>query len=217
MFNPDKEESTRKERVDYTKTENITRGDSMKRAQDKVLEIALVNEFKYFVTLTISPKECDRASPEEISKKLKKWLSNQVQRNNIQYLIIPEYHKDHKSIHFHGLMTGDLDLKDSGLETKPNSDGEIKKIYNINNWTLGYSTAIDLTGSVVAVSHYIVKYITKGTEKILGNVYYAGGKDLQREVPTTYEIEHFYKILARPIEIEGTSLQVKYSEREIEL
>lgn len=208
VFNPDKEETQRKERADFSKTENRTRGDSMKRAHDRVLEIALVNQFDYFVTLTISPETCDRESPEQITKILKKWLSNQVYRNNLKYLIIPEYHKDHKSIHFHGLMSGDLDLKETPLTTNG------KRIYNINNWSLGYSTAIDLTGNMVAVSHYIVKYISKGTEKILGNIYYAGGKGLIREVPVTYEIEHFYQVIARPIDIEGTNLKVKYTERE---
>lgn len=209
IYNPDNEYTKpKKHRIDFSKDKNITRNDSLKRAKDKIFEIAYSNQFDYFVTLTINPKKCSRTNTSEIVDKLKNWLSNEVQRNDINYILIPEYHEDLKAIHIHGLIKGNLTLKNSGLRTT-NKTGR-KTIFNINNWKLGYSTAIAITGDKVALSRYIVKYVTKDTQKILGNIYYSGGKNLIRSVKTSYNIEQFYKVKSKQFEITGTQLKVKY-------
>ena len=51
-------------------------------------------------------------------------------------------------------------------------------MYNIDDWNLGFTTAIRLYGDRAAVAAYIGKYITKG-EKVGGRWYYSGG-ELQR-------------------------------------
>lgn len=154
--------------------DSTPQGRSISRAKRKIFDIAALNRFQYFVTFTLDGAKIDRQSPEETGQKLKTFLSNKVKRNGMAYIIVPEYHKDGKSIHFHGLMSGRFRLTDSGHRTK---DGKV--IYNMDDWTYGFSTCIELTGDQEAVARYVAKYVTKDTKKILGNFYYAGG-NIQR-------------------------------------
>lgn len=195
-----------------TMEEKIPRYDSVKRAKDKAFEISSANEFNYFLTLTLSTKKIgDRTSPEVIYPKLKNWLSNMVQRHEMQYIVFPEYHKKIESatmkraIHFHGLIkaTG-LNLVDSGKRTK---DG--KTIYNLDNWKYGWSTVIECDQNV-ALRKYVTKYCTKGNYKILGKFYLSGGKGLIREVPTEY-MNIDYSLIEAPVyKIPNTTMCVKY-------
>ena len=73
--------------------EKRIRYDNMKRAIDKAFEIGLCNEFQYFITLTLDKTKIDRYDPEKIYKKLRVWLSNMVQRHQMDYILFPEYHK----------------------------------------------------------------------------------------------------------------------------
>lgn len=169
------------ESVDFTESEpkpkdmsNEVRNDSMKRAKERIFDIAMCNQFDYFITWTLNPELINRYDAKEVSQKLKKFLNNRVQRNGARYLVIPEHHKD-GAIHMHGLLSGDFDMVDSGHQTK---DGKV--IWNMPQWSLGYSTAIGLDGSQLAVSKYITKYVTKEFRKIFGSFYYAGGHGLVR-------------------------------------
>lgn len=160
-------------------------GRSVSRAKRRIFDIAALNDFRYFVTFTLDGKKINRQSPEEVAHKLKIFLSNKVKRNDMRYLVVPEYHKDGKSIHFHGLLSGRFRLTDSGHLAK---DG--KTVYNMGDWTYGFSTCVELTGDREAVARYIAKYVTKDTQKILGNFYYAGG-NIQR-VPEREYVDLLY-------------------------
>jgi hypothetical protein len=52
-------------------------------------------------------------------------------------------------------------------------------VYNISDWSLGFSTAIPLYGERAAAVAYVCKYVTKSPQKIGGRWYYSGGA-LQR-------------------------------------
>ena len=106
------------------------------------------------------------------------------------YLIVPEYHKD-GAIHFHGLVAGNLNFVDSGHQDKK---GHV--IYNMPQWSLGYSTAIELYGNRQCVASYITKYITKDFKKIFGKFYYSGG-GVKRDVETVYCNLDYDKIAAQ--------------------
>ncbi|WP_101696661.1 rolling circle replication-associated protein [Clostridium minihomine] len=168
-----------KEKVPVPKPKDMSnevRGDSLKRAKEACFDIAFCNDFTWFITWTLNKEEIDRYNPDEVSKKLRTFLNNKVKRNSARYIIIPEYHADGKGIHMHGLLTGDFLMKDSGKCTQSG-----KTIYNMPQWKYGWSTAIELDGSKVAVAKYITKYITKDFKKIFGSFYYAGGKGLIRK------------------------------------
>lgn len=205
VFNPHGLNTESKIREDYNKDKNITRDDSIKRGIDKIYDIAMCNEFDYFVTFTLDSAKVDRFDYLEICKKLKNWLNNSSKRFNLMYLIVPELHKN-GAVHFHGLIKGDVKLSDSGKTTK---DGKI--IYNLSNWSYGFTTCIPLTGERIAVARYICKYITKDTKKILGNLYYAGGGVI-RNADNIYAINPYNASLGNEYSVGCTTLKVKYYE-----
>lgn len=205
VFNPHQLSTVSQKREEYNKDKNITRSDSIKRGIDKIYDIAMLNDFDYFVTFTLDKTKVDRYDYTEICKKLKNWLNNGSKRFNLKYLIVPELHKN-GAVHFHGLIKGDFTLVDSGLRTE-----EDMVIYNLANWSYGFTTCIPLYGERIAVARYICKYITKDTKKLLGNLYYAGG-GVQREPNYKYNLDTYYNALGTEYCVGCTSLKVKYYE-----
>lgn len=183
--------------------DNDSRSDNVRRAKQKVYELALLNRFTHFITWTLNKEEIDRYNAKEVAKKLKTFLNNQQKRRNASYIIIPEHHKD-GAIHMHGLLSGDFDMIDSGLVTKKG-----QTVYNMPQWKYGFSTAIALDGNVLAIARYITKYITKDFHKIFGNFYYAGG-DILREPEKTLFDADYYTIETKEYRIEAAYLGFKY-------
>lgn len=156
-----------------------------RRARAAVKELALCNQFEWFVTLTLDKEKIDRYDPAVVIRRASQWLSNAVRRRGLRYVLIPEHHKD-GAIHFHGFMSGDLGAEWSGRRDKGGHE-----IYNLTAWTFGFSTAIrPYAGKKVfdtpqygteyrAAVAYCTKYISKQAEKIGGRWYYSGG-DLKR-------------------------------------
>lgn len=210
IYNPDKAELLNKtnKRDDYTKSDDpITRDDSLKRSKDKIFDIAFMNSdlWQYMVTLTLDKDKIDRYDKKDINKKLKKWLGHLVERNNVNYLIIPELHKD-GAVHFHGLISGNLKLEFSNHYDKNN-----RPIYNLLNWKYGFSTCVPLDDNKVAVCKYITKYVTKSTTKILGNIYYCGGYSIKRDVPSVYQNIDYNTFNGNEFDVPNTNIKVKYS------
>lgn len=159
---------------------------SIRRAKKAIKDYILCNDFTHFVTVTIDPKQLDRADWGEIIKPLNKWLDNRVQRRGLQYLLVPELHSDGKSIHFHGVVNGAaMRLVDSGTVKvegvkKPVKMSTYKRryngkpyhtVYNVEDWKHGYTTAIELYGQRAAVAAYVGKYLEKDLQKIGGRIY----------------------------------------------
>lgn len=164
---------------------------SMRRARAKVRRIALANDFRYFVTLTLDQQKVDRYDMGQIVRKLNAWCSNMVQRHGLRYVLVPERHKD-GAIHFHGFFDDSLEAVDSGTirlpgskkPRKPRSKKERSEwlasggqvVYNLPAWTLGYTTAIQVYGEYPAAVAYVCKYIGKQGDKPAGRWYYSGGQ-----------------------------------------
>ncbi len=167
-----------------------------RRARSNVYDLALCNDFKYFVTLTLDGDKIDRYDPAEVTRHLSYWLDNHVRRHGLKYVLVPELHKD-GAIHFHGFFNDALSVVDSGTilppgggrPRRPRSPAQRaawlelggKVIYNLPRWGWGFSTAVELTGERRRAIAYVCKYITKGDHKIGGRWYYSGG-DLRRPV-----------------------------------
>ncbi len=183
---------------------NEVRGDNVKRAKETVFDIAMCNDFDYFVTWTLDADKIDRYNPAEISQKLKTFLKHKVERNNARYLVIPEHHKN-GAIHMHGLLSGDFDMVDSGKKTK---DG--RTIFNMPQWSLGFSTAIKLDEHKDRVSRYITKYVTKDFRKIFGSFYYAGGHGLVRHPKIQRYDTDYDSFELKEYSPEGVALWFKY-------
>lgn len=164
-----------------------------RRARAAVSDLALSNDFRYFVTLTLDKSKVDRYDVKEVTRKLNNWCDNHVRREGLKYVLVAEKHRD-GAIHFHGFFNGVLDAVDSGTISmgggKPRRPRSAKEreallsagghaVYNLPAWTLGFTTAIELYGSRRAAVGYVTKYITKAAEKVGGRWYYSGG-DLKR-------------------------------------
>lgn len=166
-----------------------------RRAAARVRDIALCNRFTHFVTLTLSAEAIDRYDIKAATAKMRSWLDNRVRRCGLKYVLVPEHHKD-GAIHFHGFFNDALPLVDSGtlsIGGKPRRPRSVadyqrmtaaggKTVYNIPDWSLGFSTAIALYGDYEAAIAYTCKYIGKEGEKIGGRWYYSGGDLVAPEV-----------------------------------
>lgn len=177
---------------EFYKKRKEERTDNMKRAVDKVYDLAFQNEWSYFMTVTIDPEQFDRDDPLLVCKKLSKWLGNQVSRKGLKYLLIPEQHKN-GGIHAHALINDCFKLEHSGrylysgkaykaetLQKKGIDISLLKPVYNVPEWKYGFSTAIPVDGNPAQLACYITKYITKDCKKIFGK-YYLSSRNLNRD------------------------------------
>lgn len=162
---------------------------SMARARAVVRDIALMNPFTHFFTGTLSQAVVDRYDAAAVGKKVQTLMRNISYRKGFRYLIVAERHKD-GAIHFHGLVIpGSVSLIRA---TDPHtgrslSTEQSQPVYNVTDWTLGFSTCIPLYGEYGQVCSYVTKYISKETEKILGK-WYLASRDLIRR-PETHLVD----------------------------
>ena len=171
-------------RVTGKKAEGQDMERSMRRARAKLRRLALANDFEYFVTLTLDPARIDRYDGAAVVKALGRWADNMVRRHGLRYILVPELHKD-GAIHFHGFLAGNgLKAVDSGVAW----DG--RPVYNLPQWTLGFSTAQRLYGDYHAAVGYCCKYIGKQDgDRPLGRWYYSGGA-LQEPTKEYIEVDY---------------------------
>lgn len=153
-----------------------------RRARSCVRDIALSNDWAWFVTLTLDKTKINRHDMTAITRKLNQWLDNRVRRNGLAYVLVPERHKD-GAVHFHGFFNGALRAVDSGTVSlpggkrprRPRSAAERAAWLAEGQWTLGFTTAIGLYGDRRAATSYVCKYVTKAQDKVGGRWYYSGG------------------------------------------
>lgn len=133
---------------------------SVNRSKRNLYHIARSNDWEYFITLTFKREDSDASNYDEVSKKVRNWLSNIKLRASpeFKYLVVPELHKDGINYHFHGLVAniGNLEITDSGKIDKKSG----KVIYNLSGWKWGFSTATKIESNE-RVTNYLGKYITK--------------------------------------------------------
>lgn len=143
---------------------------SMRRARAKLRRLALANDFRFFVTLTLDASKIDRYDGQAVVKALSRWADNMVRRAGLRYILVPELHKD-GAFHFHGFFAGDgLKVVDSGVKW------DERPVFNLPQWGFGFSTAQELYGDYHAAVGYCCKYIGKQDgQRPLGRWYYSGG------------------------------------------
>lgn len=155
----------------YEKAEKTTgKFDSaLSRARNIVRDLALCNDWQYFVTLTFDERWYRYSLPERI-KEFMQWVQNEnKQGKRIRYLLVPEFHKD-GAVHFHALMAG-IDVA-RRPDQWPFSVNLKKKAYKqtgdveyYDHWPqysarYGFSSVEEIKDPI-AVGFYISKYITK--------------------------------------------------------
>ena len=145
--------------------------DSVRRTKMTISDIIICNEFDLFCTFTFDPKKCiDRNNPIELKNKMSKWLKNQRDlHGHFDYLIVPEFHKDGKAIHFHALFKN---YRGTLKEASTKNKNYKRRTYNIKSYRLGYSTAVQIDNNIEKVGSYVKKYITKDMPKFPGKKRY---------------------------------------------
>ena len=180
---PDFEEQKSLGTFDYN-SEEVSRC-SLSRTRRNIREIALCNNFEYFVTITINGDNLNRFNLDEVQTQLKKSLKKIKRKNaDFQYIIITERHVD-GAFHFHGLVKG-IDEKSNDLYI--NKYGYISS--HILDTDLGYvsfSKIKDLT----RVSNYITKYITKDCVKNSHNQVYISSRGLLKSTREEFPLVEF--------------------------
>lgn len=102
--------------VEDDSTPNYVRGtvndekldESISRAKSKIFEYAFCNPWDYFFTATLDPSKYDRTDLEKFHKDLTQFFRDYGKKYGIKidFLLIPELHKDGKSWHMHGFLKG---------------------------------------------------------------------------------------------------------------
>jgi hypothetical protein len=134
---------------------------SLRRTRKQITDLVICNDFDTFGTFTFRE---DRDDPVKCKRKMSTWLTNQKKKNgHFRYLIVQEFHKDKKSIHFHILLggyTGKLTLA-RNPHTKAPLKIKGRQQYNFAEYKLGHSQA-EFINSKKKAGYYLRKYITKG-------------------------------------------------------
>ena len=164
------------------------------RAAQRLRWYALTNRLPVFATFTLAPDKIDRYDAQAVTRRLGQWLDNRVRRKGLRYLIVPERHRD-GAIHYHGLMNDVLPMVESGTwlvpgckrPRKPRTQRQAAEwreaghqiVYNLPDWSLGFSTAMYVRGDYHQAVNYVAKYVTKQQEdgggKVAGRWYYHSG------------------------------------------
>lgn len=217
------------------KSENADMVRSMRRARSNLRRLALANEFDYFVTLTLDPAKIDRYDPAAIMHTMNRWLDNMVRRHGLRYILVPERHKD-GALHFHGFFAGcGLEATDSGTmdvpgakkPKRPRSEAERERwlaeggriVYNLPQWPLGFTTALELYGEYSGAVAYICKYVGKQEgERPMGRWYYSGGalaKPQKTYATLSYrDICETYQAEGIELDIPGSKIFVVHTKEE---
>lgn len=198
IFNPDQVElaSTWKEfspsmpKAEKEKTAEDGTSEGALQARDRATKraydyVRCNPQLNVFVTLTLDEDKVSRDEWGEIIQRLNRWLDNRVRRNGLCYLLCPEYHKDGKSIHFHGLMNENALRMVRAVNARTGKPlfRKGKAVYNIEDFPYGFTAVIRITGEDATrrIAGYIFKYMKKQLCKIGGRYFLAGG-DLVKPV-----------------------------------
>jgi len=155
------EEKRRRKKGEYVNTEKLE--ESIIRTRSKIYELAMCNDWEFFVTLTLDKRKYDRMDLKRYRVDLAQFIRNYNRKHkiNIKYLLIPEEHKD-RAWHMHGLLMG---LPRAHL--KVNENGYLDWFAYRDKF--GY-ISIDEIRNKEATSRYITKYITKNLESCVKEV-----------------------------------------------
>ena len=144
---------------------------NVSRARAKVFEYATCNSWTHWATFTLDQTKYDRTNLDMFRKDFTRFIRNQRIKFGckIDYLLVPELHKDGKSWHMHGFIEG-LPIEELRLFTLKEKipkyiRDKLKKGQLVYDWTsyrdkFGFND-LELVGNQEACSKYITKYFSK--------------------------------------------------------
>lgn len=195
------------------------------RAKTKVREYALCNDFEYFVTFTLDKNKYDRYNLPKFIKDLGQFIRNyrRKYKANIQYILIPEQHKD-GAWHMHGLFMG---IKKEHLIPFDDIPGVPDKLKNKGYYNFilyekkfGFNSLGKIKDNN-KVANYITKYITKdfGKDIEMNCKSYYCSRGLKKPVeikrglllsPIKYDFENEYVAIKNMLNIDNVIIDEDY-------
>lgn len=145
--------------------------ESICRAKAKIFEYAYCNPWDYFFTATLDRLKYDRTDLEKFHKDLTQFFRDYGKKYGIKidFLLIPELHKDGKSWHMHGFLHGLPvehlkqfkigDVMGKALAEKV-KNGDVVYDWEAYRKKFGFCD-LEFVGNPEAVSKYVTKYIDK--------------------------------------------------------
>ena len=179
---PDQVELNEDDEADHARCKAAS---ALSRAKCTVRELALCNEFEYFVTLTFSKEKVDRYQLQPLVKDLMQWIQNynksKREKNRrlslpdhiglIRYLLVPEFHKD-GAVHLHGCMSGIR--VGPQLPTAPKDWKQYDRWIDFDNryGLCSVSPIVSQIGSGFYMSKYITKSLADKSDMLGVHTYY---------------------------------------------
>lgn len=137
---------------------------SIRRTYISVKDIFMCNAFDLFATFTF---KSDRSDIKKCKAKMSGWLKRQRKADkSFQYVIVPEFHKDGISLHFHALIknySGALVRAYNPRSHKPLVKKR-RQVWDFPNYTLGHSEVYvigETDNDKTASGFYLLKYVRK--------------------------------------------------------
>lgn len=178
-----------------TSTENVYYN-NISRSKKAVKELALCNEFNYFVTITIK-NDYNRYNIDNAFLYLSKFCKKYKRKFfEFSYVFIAEFHQD-GAIHFHGLcfLPSNATMFDLYHRTIRNQKDD--KFYHCFSSTIfdefGRNTFQPIN-SKEKISSYIMKYITKDCIRTSSHRLYTCSRGLKHADKTYYNNENLKEI-----------------------
>lgn len=148
---------------------------NISRAKSKVKELSMCNDWDWFFTGTLDSKKYNREDLGKYHKNLTRWIRNYNMLNDvkIKFVFVPELHKDGKSWHVHGLLSGlpVEHLKQFKLGDKMGKyiAEKVKKGEEVYNWEKYFKKFgfcdLEPIKNHDRVCGYLTKYISKDLYK----------------------------------------------------
>ena len=178
-----------------TSTENIYYN-NISRSKKAVKELALCNDFNYFVTITIK-NDFNRYNIDNAFLYLSKFCKKYKRKFSLfSYVFIAEYHQD-GAIHFHGLCFLPPEATFFDLYHRTIRNQKDEKFYHcFSSYVFddfGRNTFQPIT-SKEKVSSYIMKYITKDCIRTSTHRLYTCSRGLKHADKTYYNNEKLKEI-----------------------
>lgn len=170
------------ETVDRKRRENLA------RTKSKVFDLARSNKFDWFITLTFSDKKIANRYDYDSCADALYSFTHFLSKRGFRWIIVPEQHED-GAYHFHGLVAGDLRVKEAinPYTGKPLLDKHGRQVYNLNDYEWGFTQAVRLDNSP-KVASYITKYYTKDMQIPKGRKRYWASRSLNKPMEEYVEM-----------------------------
>ena len=143
---------------------------NVSRARAKIFEYALCNEWQWFATFTLDQKKYNRHDLKKFQKDFSQYIRDYNKRHDtqVQYLVIPETHKD-GAWHMHGFLMGlpEEHLRLFTLKEKLPKYIRSKienghKVYDWNTYREKFGfTDLEPIFNHEACAKYVTKYVSK--------------------------------------------------------